>query len=228
MADALDLDPGDYPGTYKLIGGVPALDFVNLVSYRGTQRAHDWLEPATNLRRWADAAGSRAVAGADVETLRDLRELLARVFLAVADGGVPVPDDLDRVGTLAAHTWARRRLRFPAGANAATWTGPEPSLFDELTLDAVAILTSAEELRKVSACAECRWLFLDTSRNHSRRWCDPADCGNRARQRRHYQRHRSPGNAITARALGLGQRPRLPPLQPDAVDVFQTSRSGDV
>jgi predicted RNA-binding Zn ribbon-like protein len=192
MADALDLDPGDYLGTYKLIGGVPALDFVNLVSYRGTQRAHDWLEPATNLGRWADAAGSRAVAGADIETLRDLRELLARVFLAVADGGVPVPGDLDRVGTLAAHTWTRRRLRFPAGANAATWTGSEPSLLDELTLDAVAILTSAEELRKVSACDECRWLFLDTSRNHSRRWCDPADCGNRARQRRHYQRRRSP------------------------------------
>lgn len=193
--EALDLEPGDYPGTYKLIGGAPALDFVNLVSYRGTPRAHDWLDPATNLGRWADAAGRRAVTGAypgaDVEALRDLRELLARVFLAVADGGVPAPGDLDHLGALAAHTWARRRLRFPAGADAASWTGPEPSLREEVVLDAVAILTSAAELRKVSACAECRWLFLDTTRNHSRRWCDPADCGNRARQRRHYRRRRS-------------------------------------
>ncbi len=31
----------------------------------------------------------------------------------------------------------------------------------------------------------CGWLFLDTSRNHSRRWCAPQDCGNRVRVARH-------------------------------------------
>jgi predicted RNA-binding Zn ribbon-like protein len=37
----------------------------------------------------------------------------------------------------------------------------------------------------------CGWLFLDTTRNHSRRWCDPLDCGNRARVRSYVARHRS-------------------------------------
>ncbi|MGW5559426.1 CGNR zinc finger domain-containing protein [Micromonospora sp. NPDC003944] len=39
----------------------------------------------------------------------------------------------------------------------------------------------------------CGWLFLDSTRNHSRRWCDPLDCGNRARVRAYVQRHRRAG-----------------------------------
>ncbi|HEV2391667.1 MAG TPA: CGNR zinc finger domain-containing protein [Verrucomicrobiae bacterium] len=31
----------------------------------------------------------------------------------------------------------------------------------------------------------CGWLFVDSSKNHSRRWCDMRDCGNRAKARRH-------------------------------------------
>ncbi|HUG86040.1 MAG TPA: CGNR zinc finger domain-containing protein, partial [Euzebya sp.] len=56
-------------------------------------------------------------------------------------------------------------------------------------LDAASLLTSPDALARLAACGECRWLFLDQTRNRSRRWCDPADCGNRTRQRRHYQRH---------------------------------------
>ena len=36
----------------------------------------------------------------------------------------------------------------------------------------------------------CGWLFLDTTRNHSRRWCDMRGCGNRAKVRRHRQKQR--------------------------------------
>ena len=36
----------------------------------------------------------------------------------------------------------------------------------------------------------CRWLFVDMSKNRSRRWCDMKDCGNRAKARRHYRRTR--------------------------------------
>lgn len=198
MGDALNLDHGGYPGTYKLIGGAPVLDFANLVSYRGTPRAHDWLNPVTNLRRWADAAGVHAAPGTGLDDLRDLRELLARIFLAVADGATPDPADIDTLSALATAAAARRRLSFRAGADAATWTARRGSLLDQLVLEATEMLTSPETLRRVSACRECRWLYLDTTRNRSRRWCDPTDCGNRARQRRHYHRTR-PARAATVR-----------------------------
>jgi predicted RNA-binding Zn ribbon-like protein len=195
MTDAVDLDPCSYTGTYKLIGGTPVLDFANLVSYRGTQRAHDWLEPATNLRRWAETVGVQAAPDADTDAFRDLRELLARIFLAVADGETPDTSDVERLGALATEAATHRRLHFPDTATAANWVPRRDSLLDQLALDAAEMLTSPKTLRKISACGECRWLYLDTTRNHSRRWCDPADCGNRARQRRHYHRTRPTGVA---------------------------------
>lgn len=191
MAVDIGLVPGDYHGTYKLIGGHPALDFANLVSYRGTARAHDWLDPVTNVRRWVEAAGLEvARVPTDIDELRDLRELLARVFVAVADGATPDPGDIDRLGTMATRAWSVRRLHFPATAGAAVWRDTKASLSEVLALHAVDLLTSSEALLRVSTCGDCRWLFLDTTRNRSRRWCDPADCGNRVRQRRHYHRNR--------------------------------------
>jgi predicted RNA-binding Zn ribbon-like protein len=61
-----------------------------------------------------------------------------------------------------------------------------------LAQSAGALLTGDQRAR-VRECSghDCRWLFLDLSRNHSRRWCDMNDCGNRAKARRHYQRRRT-------------------------------------
>jgi predicted RNA-binding Zn ribbon-like protein len=189
VARAVDLDPGPYHGTYKLIGGAPALDFANLVSYRGTDRQHDWLDPVTNVERWAKAAGLDARVTAEAVPLGEFRELLARVFLRIAHGDIPAAQDVEKIGDVAAAAWSQRHLHLPPGAPAATWTDRAPSLLREIALDAAALLTSTEAMGRIAMCQECRWLFLDTTRNHSRRWCDPADCGNRARQRRHYRRH---------------------------------------
>ena len=44
-------------------------------------------------------------------------------------------------------------------------------------------LTGAWSRIKVCAEPNCRWAFLDLSRNGSRRWCDMSECGNRAKNR---------------------------------------------
>jgi len=183
---AIALCSGLYEGTYKLIGGTPVLDFANLVSYRGTKRRHDWLEPDENVTRWAVAAGLPAPRAWEVAELRVFREVLADVFLSVADGLIPDRNGVAQIGARAADAYSRRELRFPDQSGAAAWS--RSPLLESLAIDAAELLTSAERLTRVAACQECRWLFLDGSRNRSRRWCDPADCGNRARQRRHYHR----------------------------------------
>ena len=55
---------------------------------------------------------------------------------------------------------------------------------------AVDLLVSKNDLERVKQCEgdSCGWLFFDTSRNRSRRWCSMADCGNRAKARRFYQK----------------------------------------
>ena len=48
----------------------------------------------------------------------------------------------------------------------------------------------SSDLKRLKQCADdfCGWLFMDKSRNYSRRWCSMKDCGNRAKAHRHYQR----------------------------------------
>ncbi len=43
---------------------------------------------------------------------------------------------------------------------------------------------------RVKACARdsCRWLFYDTTRNHSRTWCTSTTCGSREKAKRYYRR----------------------------------------
>ena len=188
MADAVELDPGTYSGTYKVIGGAPALDFANLVSYRGTEREHDWLRPATNAARWARTLDLPAPGRSGTAELRELRELIAEVFLSIADGQPPDPAALTSIGDRATDALRRRKLIFEHSTQLGRWVNDHPTLLGEIARNAAELLTSEHLLPRITACNECRWLFLDTTRNRSRRWCDPADCGNRTRQRRHYLR----------------------------------------
>ena len=190
MAAAVPLDSNGHGGTYKLVGGAPSLDFANLVSYRGSARAHDWLDPPGNLARWQDATGLRVRASVPTSVLVDLREALATVFLAVAAGGDPPGPAFDAVAAAAAGARARQHLVWDAAAGRAAWRLPAARLDDLLALDAADLLSDERTRSRLGACAGCGWVYLDTTRNRSRRWCDPADCGNRARQRRHYARRR--------------------------------------
>jgi predicted RNA-binding Zn ribbon-like protein len=57
-------------------------------------------------------------------------------------------------------------------------------------IHSTAEMLVSDELKKVKTCADsaCGWLFIDVSRNQSRRWCDMKDCGNRAKANRFYQK----------------------------------------
>src|SRR5438046_1025129 len=69
-----------------------------------------------------------------------------------------------------------------------------------VALDAADLLDREIGSGLVGICEErlagrCAWLFLDSTRNHSRRFCSMKECGNRAKQRRHYRRARNSSNA---------------------------------
>jgi predicted RNA-binding Zn ribbon-like protein len=58
---------------------------------------------------------------------------------------------------------------------------------------AASELMASTALDRLRACGSetCRWLFLDTSKNHTRRWCDMKICGNRMKARRFSARRRA-------------------------------------
>jgi predicted RNA-binding Zn ribbon-like protein len=190
------------PWQFDLCGGHLALDFANAVSARHTDAPIDRLPDygellsfgrqtkllapaaARKLGAWADAHPE--VAAAVVARARGLRDALYEVFAAVADGrrahaaavatlnermrGLELGDDLE---------W-----RWAAGANA-----PDAFLLPVLRA-AVELLASGRERVKICQADDCIWLFFDTSKNGSRRWCDMKQCGNRMKARRWHDRHR--------------------------------------
>src|SRR6266699_1788185 len=87
------------------------------------------------------------------------------------------------------------------GASGTEWIAGFPDLIDwleaamqPLVESAVSLLTSAK-LERLGRCGRstCTWLFIDETRNHSRRWCEMASCGNVLKVRRHREKARSSG-----------------------------------
>jgi predicted RNA-binding Zn ribbon-like protein len=71
---------------------------------------------------------------------------------------------------------------------------PASMIPDRLVVAAVELVRTVE-LRQLRACpvdeGGCGWLFLDRSRNGSRRWCAMEDCGTRAKIRKLSERRRA-------------------------------------
>jgi predicted RNA-binding Zn ribbon-like protein len=195
----------------NLIGGRLSLEFVNTVDTHDTC-IDEKLNAYADLVWWALHVGmlgeaaaaplfARAkadpAAAADVlARALELREAIYRVFVAAQSGGAA--DDADVAVLNRELSRALVWLRVRAGDGAFTWGWEESADLDRVlwpvVRDAAELLVSGE-MRRVGKCCgdDCDWLYLDISRNRSRRWCDMQSCGNRAKARRHY--HRAKGGA---------------------------------
>jgi predicted RNA-binding Zn ribbon-like protein len=199
----------------KVVGELPAflggrlcLDFVNTVDPR-EPAGHDFLPRYASLLTWATAARvldeqrmRRAMAArratpdeavkAHTEAIAS-RETLYRVLRAAIARRPPSRHDSEILMAGAAHLQTRRRLRSVRGNWRWDWAEDDPLRLPYLIVlaDALDLLTG-EEVNRLGVCAgqPCGWLFVDATKNHSRRWCSMAGCGNRAKTRRHYQRLR--------------------------------------
>ena len=93
---------------------------------------------------------------------------------------------------------ARDHQRLAWSGSRSAWEWPAPDRGADLPFWILAISTArlllSDDMRRLRACEkpDCRWLFLDTSKNHTRRWCDMKICGNRMKARRFKAQHRSP------------------------------------
>lgn len=127
-------------------------------------------------------------AEAALQFAREVRDVIFWVFSAIADAQQP---DLTAFNALLAQAFAHQRLIHTAEGYAWAWEeqGQLEHLLWPVIWSAAELLTSPN-LERVRECGgpTCSWLFLDTSRNRSRRWCSMESCGNRAKARRHYHR----------------------------------------
>jgi len=198
---------------FEFTGGELCLDFANTVDHRtDAHRRLDRLASFADLLEWSRQAGtvSRAdhsvlkraagrSAAAGRRTLRRavaLREAIYGAMSAHATGRSIPRSAIDTISREAAIAASHRHIVNLAGSGFAwSWDAAAAQLDRPIwpvAWSAADLVTSAR-VNHVRECAfeTCGWLFVDTSRNQTRRWCDMRVCGNRAKVRRFYQRQQS-------------------------------------
>lgn len=193
----------------NLIGGRASLDFLNT---EGATRASppDRIQDYSDLARWAayagligegDAARLLELAAANQTEARrvhrraiEFREALFRIVDALGRGASANLEDRAILDREVAEALTHQRL-VPHDGHFHWEMAADTERMDRilwlLAADAAELLVS-EQLDRVKQCRgeQCGWVFVDESRNRSRRWCQMSDCGNVAKQRRYQQRHR--------------------------------------
>jgi predicted RNA-binding Zn ribbon-like protein len=203
-------DDERHAGNPKRIGDRPCLDFANTVGWRVTDHPHERLVSYADFVAWGQQVGvvaehqahrlleeatrRPAVASAVLERAIVLREAIYRIFSAVAGERTPQVADITTLNGFLSEAMSRLQLTLTADGFAWSWAGDGSSLEQMLwpVVRSAAELLTSSELNRVGICAGdgCGWLFFDTSKNRSRRWCAMEDCGNRAKARRHYRQSR--------------------------------------
>lgn len=194
---------------FHLTAGALCLDFANTMSWRRSASPIERLASYADLASWARQVGlisqseeASLLANAAsypqrsrrfVERAHSLREAIFDTFAALSEGRMP----MEEIASLEPSI-QRAVVHSELVSDVSGYRWEPVAVGDRLqrVLFAIAcsagdLLTSAD-ISRIGQCSgpDCRWLWVDRTKNQSRRWCDMKVCGNRAKARRHYQRTR--------------------------------------
>jgi predicted RNA-binding Zn ribbon-like protein len=197
------------PPHFDLIAGNVCLDFVNTLDDRYTTAPKELLATYGDLIRFGEDAGlldSRQVhqlverSYLDPQSAlkvllwgRELREAIHDVFWAIINRREVPAAALAKLNAAVQDSAAH--LRLVAGKSGFEWKFDDLRALDSVLwpiVRAAGELLVSQQLPYVRACfsKSCEWFFLDTSKNHQRRWCDMTRCGNREKFRNFYKRQK--------------------------------------
>jgi len=164
-------------------------DISEIVGWCGTN-AMLGCEAAEHALQWSEKHGRDAAAIFDDAIA--LRETIYRICFAMADSKAPEARDVAAINAALDRAPERRVLAHREKTFG--WR------IDRDALSAAGLLAPvlwsagdlivSPEVGRLRHCLndQCGWLFMDDSKNGSRRWCSMRSCGNRAKAQRHYLR----------------------------------------
>ncbi len=205
----------DIPNFDNTPGNWLCLDFTHTLQDRFNSQRNELLHSYSDLLAWGlymnilkedeaqqllhIAEQHPQAASRSLNDAVSLREAIYRIFYTIVEEARPEQDDMDLLNTQLARAMSHACIVEEREENHFRWDWSAAS--DDEKLERIcwlvgrsaADLLTSDKLQSVRACAaeDCRWLFLDISKNHSRRWCDMETCGNQAKARRHYSRRKS-------------------------------------
>jgi predicted RNA-binding Zn ribbon-like protein len=193
---------------FKLLGGVPCLDFVNTKNWHADEKPYDFFGSYSGLLQWSLQLALITPSQAEqlfnlaeqqtqraqtvLEQTQQLRKTIYDLFFDIANGQELSDIELDRFNSAWRKSLASMQVRPIQKTFRWEWMGSDNTLDSMLwpVLHSAAELLISEKLNRVRNCEGCGWLFLDTTKGGRRRWCDMSICGNRAKSKRHYARVR--------------------------------------
>ena len=186
-----------------IVAGHLALDFANTVDDPLGPQRFDHIADYQRLLAWSQrvgllTAGAAAelrqaaddqprAAAAAIRRAHSLRAALNETFGSLADGEMPAAGwELLRSFVVAAVQNARVTTTTATSRASLRWdfTEPESPLWP--VAEAAYSLLTGRELSRLKRCVGCPWLFLDRSKNQSRRWCSMEFCGTDEKMRRYF------------------------------------------
>jgi predicted RNA-binding Zn ribbon-like protein len=196
---------------FDLDAGALCLDFANTAEWHASDQPQERLNDYFDLLNWGQSAGilspgqaeglgrmarnqPEKAAAAYGEAIR-LREAIYRIFAGYSEGGSVGEADLAILNGALGEALAHQQITTTLRGFAWDWAENQDNLAQimwPVSRSAGELLTSGR-LDRVRQCADdrgCGYLFIDTSRNRSRRWCSMDSCGNRAKARRYQKRHK--------------------------------------
>ncbi|MFI5694824.1 CGNR zinc finger domain-containing protein [Kribbella sp. NPDC051586] len=186
-----------------IVSGHLALNFANTIDNPGGPTRHDHIGTYPELLQWSLRLG--VLSSAQVDRLRtaigkqdaaaavlrahDLRRTLVATFTAIATGESTIDRNWTDLQPFVIEAVANAELVPVGGTHEWNWPdNARPHAMLWPIAHAAADLVTAPELDRLKRCAGCPWLFLDQSKNASRRWCAMNDCGTNAKMRRYVAR----------------------------------------
>jgi predicted RNA-binding Zn ribbon-like protein len=208
------------PPFFELMGNV-CLDFINTLDNRPSGKPEELLKNYYDLARFGEDTGILTPEQLDFfyervhlmpdeaqEAMRraiNLREWLYAIFSAVMNKQAAPQLAMDRFNAHLHEAALHSRLVQPkiSESKKPQSDGRLEWRFDGMTSSLKAMLwpiaraagdlLASSDMALVRACSSptCQWFFLDTSKNHHRRWCSMKQCGNRAKVRKFYAKKKT-------------------------------------
>jgi len=183
LVNTRDTAPNGEPGFDRL------LDYEHLIAW-AVRRGLLSADAAEAMSRRAAVESDEA--GKTLERTRALRSDIYEVFDALARDRTPPKRSLDDLRRINAEALAHGSLVRQGDAFVWDWSNNEElqSVLWPVAHSAMELLTLGD-LPRVKRCGRCSWLFLDATKNRSRRWCSMEGCGTHEKSERFVERRRA-------------------------------------
>jgi predicted RNA-binding Zn ribbon-like protein len=190
----------------QLDGGCLVFDFTNTVNTRRPAPEHEYLKSFEDFLQWSAKVGAlpkkklqqlrehatrkQKLTSSAFRDVIDVRENLYQLFSSIAERKSPEASVVNAFNERLSLAFNKLNMRFSA-TGAEVYFNDDKLYLEEpvdVIMKAAYDILTEEDFLRIRECPRCGWLFLDTSKNGRRRWCNMNVCGSREKALEYYYR----------------------------------------